>query len=366
MQQQLLDVLAQSLGLMPKTENVKYSALLYEEAWKQGVLPLVLSVAPDDRYRQRGMLIMRHSMLVNAAHGDLAKVVTCPYVIIKGYASARYYPDPGLRTMGDVDYWVENLEQTKQDLLRHGYELEKVKNGHHTGYYKDGIRFELHWSPNGVLNDQIRQLLEDTIATAKVLTTTFGDIPVPDAFHHGLIVLLHMIKHMHRDAGIGLRQLCDWAVLVHRLGNDFESLFKVRLSKVGLYRSAQLFSLVCVKYLHLQYAPWMGEAPDEDLVRVMEDIISAGDLGVKDGGNRERVLAHETLLGATNRIIKNYWGIAEKCPLVLPFGWVYFGIRYYLKVFQGKRQDILQAMKGKKARLNLYNLFELPETAGRK
>ena len=42
-----------------------------------------------------------------AEHGELHEWMTAndvPYVAIKGLASARYYPEPNLRLMDDVDF----------------------------------------------------------------------------------------------------------------------------------------------------------------------------------------------------------------------------------------------------------------------
>ena len=43
---------------------------------------------------------------------------------------------------------------------------------------------------------------------------------VPSDLHHGLILLLHNASHM-TAGGIGLRHLCDWAVYMERMTDDF-------------------------------------------------------------------------------------------------------------------------------------------------
>lgn len=52
-----------------------------------------------------------------------------PVCIWKGIAAAAAYPEPELRTMGDVDALVpaEDMQTARSALLRAGYEPEKGK-----------------------------------------------------------------------------------------------------------------------------------------------------------------------------------------------------------------------------------------------
>ncbi|MBR3355519.1 MAG: nucleotidyltransferase family protein [Oscillospiraceae bacterium] len=71
-----------------------------------------------------------------------------PCIILKGAAAAMYYPNPSLRTMGDVDILVKRADFYKAvDLIENnGYKLahEKQVDAYHYNYQKQGISFELH------------------------------------------------------------------------------------------------------------------------------------------------------------------------------------------------------------------------------
>ena len=124
------------------------------------------------------------------------------------------------------------------------------------------MHYELHFEPAGVpggkAGDYVRKMLEDIQETAvRVENNEFSYI-IPDDFHHGLVMLLHMQHHLLAE-GIGLRHLSDWAVFVNTLSADveekskFEDIFKERLMKIGLWNFAQNISLSATMALGLPY-----------------------------------------------------------------------------------------------------------------
>lgn len=77
-----------------------------------------------------------------------------PTVILKGAAAGMLYPDPGLRSYGDIDFMVSpaDFKRARAALVAAGFE-GKDDDGvcdHHVGLDKDGVRLELHWEPNGI------------------------------------------------------------------------------------------------------------------------------------------------------------------------------------------------------------------------
>lgn len=77
-----------------------------------------------------------------------------PTVILKGAAAGMLYPDPGLRSYGDIDFMVSpaDFKRARAALVAAGFE-DKDDDGvcdHHVGLDKDGVCLELHWEPNGI------------------------------------------------------------------------------------------------------------------------------------------------------------------------------------------------------------------------
>ena len=142
-----------------------------------------------------------------------------PYCILKGVASAWYYPDRLARQMGDVDFFVARSDFARAAgiLEANGFTAEGVGHVHHVGYHKPGVELELHFDapgvPDGEAGDRVRKLLAHWLEEAQWVEDAPFQFVIPSRFHHALIMLLHMQNHL-RSSGMGLRHLCDWAVLI--------------------------------------------------------------------------------------------------------------------------------------------------------
>ena len=151
-------------------------SLVYSVLKRQGINPL--------NFEKMFLQTMANNIRVGHDHTELHELLSSnniPYVAMKGSASAMYYPEPFLRTMGDVDFLVNS-----SDLERAGALLEQAgfvpveKNDHecHIAYHRrmNGIRsiWEMHWSPSGIpegkVGDLTREYLADIIETAQTVT----------------------------------------------------------------------------------------------------------------------------------------------------------------------------------------------------
>lgn len=260
---------------------------LITEASAQAVLPLVaLDTIPTAKPQIN--VILTKNLTVIYEHTELHELLTAndiPYVILKGCASASYYADPVLRTMGDVDLLVN-----QQDISRAGELLESVgferaedkDAGIHIAYHRDDSTWELHRSVNGIpagmCGDFVKSYLSDIIATAVDCETSCGTIRIPDPFHHCLILLLHTASHLTSE-GVGLRHLCDWAVFADKVNAEQ---WKTELQNCGLYHFAQILTLMCMRYLGLPEQSWAGTADDAILEHLITDILDGGNFGKKD------------------------------------------------------------------------------------
>jgi hypothetical protein len=233
-----------------------------------------------------GQYVIR-DIRVAAQHSALHTLMAeegIPYTVLKGVASAAYYPDPTLRSMGDVDFFVrwEDLPRTEALLTSHGYTLRDTQHDCHRILDKQGIRLEMHYGipgiPEGDAGEILNGYMEDLL-TASVLSENDTAVCIcPSPFHHGLIMLMHMQHHLLSE-GIGLRHLCDWAVFLHSLGGEaFVSLFQEPLKRVGLWRFACLMSLTAAAFLGLPEMEWMKSDGNDGKIAalLMADIMAGG------------------------------------------------------------------------------------------
>ena len=357
-QSDLLSLLSQKLFNKPTsaaiTDDVK------AEAQAQAVSTLITS-----DYKTLG----KNIRVINA-HAELSTILhDLPFTTFKGYASAYYYPQPIYRPMGDVDFIVaqENYWASVESLENARYTKKASEHERHETFRKDKITVELHSEikgiPNGVdgiittsatAEGRVRGYLSDLISTARTIDTQQGPIIVPDDFHHGLIMLLHVAGHMINDGGVGLRHLCDWAVFVDRV--DVER-FRPQLESVGLWTFACQLTAVCVRYLGLPEMDWVGEQDDEFLSSLIEDVLSAGNFGKKEAGRRTALAMEKTSFAEITR--DRY---PQATGLLLPVYMVVNVVRYGWLLFTGKKQVIrLSTFAGAKERNKLYSQFRLFE-----
>lgn len=333
-------------------------------------------------------LILRHlasNSQIFANHTLVHNIMTeagIPYTVLKGAASAYYYPEPILRAMGDVDFFVkkQDLERATEVLKQHGFTPWEENHICHIVFMKDKIHLEMHFEPAGMPNGDAgvlaRGYIEDIIETSSLVKNEPCTFVNPDKFHHGFIMLLHMQHHLLSE-GIGLRHLCDWAVFVNSFKDDeFEELFRERLGKVGLWKFAKMISLTAHVSVGLPYQNFMGR--DKDFAEaLLVDIITGGNFGAKDearkgegmfisnrGKDGIRHSRFVQFILSLNQIVYSQWPITAKCKILLPFGWIYFCTRRIFRESIGtrKKTEIKKVLINSKSRKELYKQLRLFET----
>ena len=357
-QMKLLSLLANVL--FEKPTNVQISPDILSEAKSQTVTAIISSDFKT---------ISQNIRVINA-HAQLTPLLMgIPFVTFKGYASSYYYPLPEKRHMGDVDFIVESSDYDKviAKLLANGFEECHADHERHRSFKKDKIEYELHSEikgvPNGldgipttstIVEERVRKHLSTLICSAHVVKTQQGDILIPDEFHHGLIMLLHVAGHMITGGGVGLRHLCDWAVFVSKVNLKQ---YKDEYESIGVWTFACQLTAVSIKYLGLPKQEWCGEWPVSFLEQLIEEILSAGNFGRKEAG---RTAAMTLERESFSKMTRKRYPQANK--LTLPVYMMANLIRYTKLVIKGKKQVIKPStVLGAKNRKKLYQQFHLFE-----
>lgn len=300
-----------------------------------------------------------------------------PYCTIKGVASARYYPNPMLRNMGDVDFYIssEHLDRAREIFVEDGFEFKDEAHPHHYVMRKDTMRFEMHFAPIAPPKSELSAVFSEYWSDIYDEASTFkGDLAecvVPSDFHHGFILLTHFRSHLI-TSGVGIRHVCDWAVFVNSFSNDdFVAVFEKRLKRAGLWHLAQAISLVAVNYFGMQHKAWMGD-DCETADALMEDILRGGNFGKQEkdrgfhtvflesydkSGDKSRV---RWIFSSLNVITRKKWRIARKCPLLYPVGWVYFPLRFLIRRTLNRRKvNVADIYSQSKKRMELFKSLNL-------
>lgn len=311
------------------------------------------------------------------------KATGIPCTILKGFASALYYPDPLMRAMGDVDFLVDtdDFEEASKTLAQIGYKSTGRNHDVHDVYFSQNCRAEMHFQPSGIPDGKagvkVRKYLSGLLEGSESVQTELGEVTVPSTFHHGLIILLHICHHLTGD-GLGIRHLCDWAVFLNHLGEEkFLEMFEKALKDIGLWNFAKIITLISCEYLGLPTMKWAQDADKRLADYILIDIIIGGNFGQKNAdrshesllistkNEKEIPMLRQFIISANNIVYKN-WKAARKYKILLPFGWIFFGGRYIVRSLLGKRPKIRPQKVAKEAseRMDIYaelRLFEKNE-----
>lgn len=394
----LLEIVKYKLfgGEKPELNNRDIKALLKEaesQAVYNTVYPVVESEIRETMPDKYPAYLERHlaKLIVNTGnfhdHGELDELMNkngIKYAAIKGIASAYYYPDSTLRDMGDVDLLFEDndVKRAENAVKTIGYKYDHGESGDvHIAYSRKGLSIaELHRSVNGIPKNELGKRIEAEVKSSldsrRRIEYASVSCFIPDEFHHGLIMLLHLISHLTKE-GIGLRHLCDWAVFENSFtAEEFKNIFESRLKEFGLWKFARVLSLVCTKYLGSSDKKIIFEAYEDEsyLEDVLTDILNGGNFGTKDV-NRYREIKYisdsegnavsesgvvSQAFKSLNAKAKNNKAV-KKNKLLLPVGWVAESGKYVGLLLSGKRKTKATSdmLKEASKRKDIYGSLEL-------
>ena len=345
------------------------------------VAPLLPQMPPEvqQKIRSIGMQVVMFNINAGNTQARLTALLTeqnTPHLILKGEASASYYPKPQLRALGDVDFWVqpEDFESLHTLFQTLGYRFDEGQHDHHITYYTPGGVLEMHrdlpgmpeGKPAAVLSDYLKDLPRRTQPT----DIGSGIFAAPDPALHGLILLLHSQHHLLGE-GLGLRHLMDWCCYVNRTAGEsfWETDLLPLLKRIGLYRFAAVLTGVCKEAFGTPVPHWA--TADPALCRaLLEDILSGGNFGQKDTTRQASglMISNEskltTLFKTFHASVKAHYPICEKCGLLYIVFYPVRGLRYLWKILTGKRESIIKAIPQANTRRTLYgqlNIFEVEE-----
>ncbi len=176
------------------------------------------------------------------------------YIIVKGQVAGALYPNPDARMSGDVDlYFVgDNYEKIKGLVeQRLGKQLSKLSDGKHVEFEVNNVVFELHEKLSRLATRKHQeywdQMIDNAILEGTDTVTIAGkEIKTLSATYNALYIFVHLFYHM-TASGVGLRQLCDWAMVLHNLNdnvNDNEKLLNTKAQRDKVFNDNRTPSLL--------------------------------------------------------------------------------------------------------------------------
>ena len=350
-----------------------------------GIVGEALGTLPEDALSKDTLLCLQDQTVTllrqnarlaayRAALCDFLAQQHIPAVILKGDSVAALYPTPDLRVAGDIDCLIDEaaLPRVGAYLISQGFTAHETHSEHHAVYKKDGYEIELHRTvsglPDGEMREKLTAYLDDILAAGKLAEMNGEHFPVASDFHQALILLLHMQQHM-REGGLGLRQICDWALFVAKdLKKETVPRLVAALHEVGLYRFAAATTLAAVRHLGLPLEKCPFKAGDTALADALfADFMASGNFGLgnADFAGSGIVTLHRqegkgslaTALANVGQKCRQEWPICQKHSALLLFLVPFWVVRRLLKA----PVRPLSMLRSAGARGSLYDSLKLFE-----
>ena len=216
--------------------------------------------------------------------------------ILDGFYNAVLYPNPARRQCGDIDLYVgeDNFGRTMSLLSEWGMVDNLAEATYkHSHFEWDGVTVEIHKlaadpsETSASFAEWERKSMQDT--DCKVILDG-RSVLVPPPTYNALFIFVHAFHHFMTQ-GIGLRQLCDLALLLTAKHDEIDSgelLERLRMYK--LMKEWDFFCRLCHEDLGMDASmafsdTCMSDKTLKKAVRLHEFIFSEGNFGTYTKGN---------------------------------------------------------------------------------
>lgn len=197
-------------------------------------------------------------------------------IVLKGQAVGTYYTEPDLRQPGDLDlFFHRDYDRVVPIVEAKGIKVELDE--HHDKFYYLGILVELHRRPFHLMQPAGEMDFSPECDQEKGFPHRVLNLKA-----NAVLLLLHPAVHF-MEAGLGLRQLCDWAVWIHRYAGQSaldEAWLFVQAQGIG--RFACEFTVLAERYLGVEremVKVWTMDFRPMLSQRMLHEILEQGNFG---------------------------------------------------------------------------------------
>lgn len=312
---------------LPRTPNAQEWRELFDIVQKQtltGIAFAGIEVLPQEQRPPKELLLQWYKLctIIKSKNAELDK--KCAIVadkfrsegfsncILKGQGIAQLYPDPTLRTPGDIDIWLDGGDEKAIEYVRRFFPDCKPTYHHVDFPIANNLDIEIHYRPtwlyNPFANKRLQKYLVENSATqfGNYITTAEGNFPIPTAAFNRIYILLHIYRHLFQE-GIGLRQMLDYYFVLQQETTIQDKKECNRLLKLfGLENFAAATTYVLQETFGLENEKAIV-APDRKRGQfLLKEIMAAGNFGKYDTRysmvSKENELAH--FLNSMQRIAR--------------------------------------------------------------
>ena len=150
--------------------------------------------------------------------------------ILKGQGNALLYPDPYMRTPGDIDIYLAGGRKRVMQYINKVCP-NQVMRYHHVDFPVMKTAIEVHFTPsymffpihNSRMQKWFGKVMDLQCSNVVTLPDGYGEITVPTMNFNVIYILSHLYRHIFTE-GIGLRQLLDYYFVLVKWHTDLTNL----------------------------------------------------------------------------------------------------------------------------------------------
>ena len=209
--------------------------------------------------------------------------------ILKGQGNALLYPNPYMRTPGDIDIY---LSGGRRKIMKYVDQVcpNQVMRYHHVDFPVMKTAIEVHFTPSYMFcpihNRRMQKWFEEVMGEQckhrASLPDGYGEIHVPQVSFNVIYILSHLYRHIFTE-GIGLRQLLDYYYV---LISDDLLLIRDRVQKelklLGLWKFAQAVMFVMKEVFGLSEDKMIAPMDEKEGRFLLDEIMRGGNFGQYD------------------------------------------------------------------------------------
>ena len=227
--------------------------------------------------------------------------------ILKGQGNALLYPDPYMRTPGDIDIYLAGGRKRVMQYINKVCP-NQVMRYHHVDFPVMKTAIEVHFTPsymfcpihNNRMQKWFKEVMGEQCNHRVSLPDGYGEIHVPQVSFNVIYILSHLHRHIFTE-GIGLRQILDyyfvllkWHTDLTNLTNSNNSLpqmtqintdldaLRHKLKYLGLWKFAQAVMFVMKEVFGLSEDRMIAPMDEREGRFLLDEIMRGGNFGQYD------------------------------------------------------------------------------------
>lgn len=218
--------------------------------------------------------------------------------ILKGQGNALLYPDPYMRTPGDIDIYLAGGRKRVMQYINKVCP-NQVMRYHHVDFPVMKTAIEVHFTPsymffplhNSRMQKWFKEVMDLQCSNVVTLPDGYGEITVPTLSFNAIYILSHLYRHLFTE-GIGLRQLLDYYFVVVKWHTDLTGLTDLDpknlaalqrdLKWLGLWKFAGAVMFVLHEVFGLEEEKMIAPMNEKEGKFLLDEIMRGGNFGQYD------------------------------------------------------------------------------------